>query len=174
MPGTTRPRVGKMHFYPWDARHGFQYRVICEDKLWTNIRDDYHHYLRERGRKKLPWNEYGDYLEKKGAATTDIPWEDSWDRYTGREARRFIENYSDDGPFAMMVGFPGPHDPYDPAVDFPEQYDPDDMPDPVPAADDDPGGLRRPTSGAGRVWEWTLRTSPSRRRRRSGRAMPAL
>lgn len=134
--------VGKMHFYPWDARHGFQYRVICEDKLWTNIRDDYHHYLRERGRKKLPWNEYGDYLEKKGAATTDIPWEDSWDRYTGREARRFIENYSDDGPFAMMVGFPGPHDPYDPAVDFPEQYDPDDMPDPVPAADDDPGGLR--------------------------------
>ena len=38
--------VGKMHFYPWDARHGFQYRVVCEDKLWAYVRDDYYHYLR--------------------------------------------------------------------------------------------------------------------------------
>ena len=27
--------VGKMHFYPWDARHGFRHRVACEDKLWA-------------------------------------------------------------------------------------------------------------------------------------------
>lgn len=134
--------VGKMHFYPWDALHGFQYRVVCEDKLWTNIRDDYHHYLTEHGRKKMPWDQYGDYLEKKGAATTDVPWEHSWDRFTGREACRFIDNYGGDGPFAMMVGFPGPHDPYDPAVDFSERFNPEDMPDPVPASDDDPGSLR--------------------------------
>ena len=40
----------------------------------------------------------------------------------------------------MMVGFPGPHDPYDPAADFPHKFDAADMPDPVPAAGD-PAGL---------------------------------
>ena len=137
--------VGKMHFYPWDARHGFQYRVICEDKLWANVRDDYHHYLKDRGLKKLAWDEYGDYLQLKGAATTDVPWEHSWDRFTGKEARRFISRYGKDGPFALMVGFPGPHDPYDPATDFPHKFEPDDMPDSIPAAEGDPASLRAAT-----------------------------
>ena len=35
--------IGKMHFYPWDERRGFQYRVICEDKIWLEVRDDYYH-----------------------------------------------------------------------------------------------------------------------------------
>ena len=132
--------VGKMHFYPWDARHGFQYRVVCEDKLWAYVRDDYYHYLEERGLRKLPWDEYGDYVANRGPAATDVPWEHSWDRFTGREARRFIERHGADGPFALMVGFPGPHDPYDPATDFPHKFDADDMPNPIPAAGD-PAGL---------------------------------
>ena len=132
--------VGKMHFYPWDARHGFQYRVVCEDKLWAYVRDDYYHYLKDRGLRKLPWHEYGDYVASRGTATTDVPWDHSWDRFTGREARRFIERHGSDGPFAMMVGFPGPHDPYDPAADFPHKFSAADMPDPVPAAGD-PAGL---------------------------------
>ena len=45
--------IGKMHFYPWDERRGFQYRVICEDKRWLEVRDDYYHYLRRHGLKKL-------------------------------------------------------------------------------------------------------------------------
>ena len=126
--------VGKMHFYPWDARHGFQYRVACEDKLWSLIRDDYYHYLKDNGFRKLRWSEYGDYLERKGVAHTDVPWEHSWDRYTGREARRFIDTYGKDGPFVLMVGFPSPHDPYDPAHDFPHTYRPQDMPAPIPAS----------------------------------------
>jgi hypothetical protein len=32
--------IGKMHFYPWDLRLGFQYRVIAEDKRWIHIRMD--------------------------------------------------------------------------------------------------------------------------------------
>lgn len=36
--------IGKMHFYPWDLRLGFQYRVIAEDKRWIHIRDDYYHH----------------------------------------------------------------------------------------------------------------------------------
>ena len=33
--------IGKMHFYPWDARHGFDYRSIAEDKRHLHVRDDY-------------------------------------------------------------------------------------------------------------------------------------
>jgi len=139
--GYTTAGIGKMHFYPWDARHGFDRRVICEDKLWAHIRDDYYYYLKEHGLRKLPWMEYGGYAEKFGSATTDVPWEHSWDRFTGKEACRFIEEYNEDQPFAMMVGFPGPHDPYDPADDFSVKYDPDDMPSPIPAAEGDPTGL---------------------------------
>ena len=124
--------VGKMHFYPWDARHGFQYRVICEDKRWLHVRDDYYHYLKERGYRKLHGNEHEGYFENKGAILHKLPWEHSWDRFVGKEARRFIENYGGEGPFAMMVGFPGPHCPYDPAHDFPERFNPEDMPDSIP------------------------------------------
>ena len=91
--GYSTSAVGKMHFYPWDARHGFQHRVACEDKLWARVQDDYHHYLKERGLRKLERHEYGDYIERRGAAETDVPWDHSWDRFTGREARRFIEGY---------------------------------------------------------------------------------
>ena len=126
--------VGKMHFYPWDRLHGFRYRVACEDKQWALIMDDYHHYLKDHGLEKLGWSEYGDYLERKGVAHTDVPWEHSWDRYTGRAARRFIDTHGREGPFALMVGFPGPHDPYDPAADFPHTYRADEMPDPIPSS----------------------------------------
>ena len=126
--------VGKMHFYPWDRLHSFRYRVACEDKQWALIRDDYYHYLKDHGLEKPRWDAYGDYIERKGSARTDVPWEHSWDRFTGREARRFIDTYGREGPFALMVGFPGPHDPYDPARDFPHTFRAEDMPDPIPAS----------------------------------------
>ena len=133
--------IGKMHFYPWEASHGFDHRVICEDKKWPYIRDDYHHYLQKHGLRKLPLDEYGGYAENFGSAVTDVPWEHSWDRFTGREACRFIDEVADERPFALMVGFPGPHDPYDPAYDFPEKFNADDMPRPIPPTEGDPTGL---------------------------------
>jgi len=110
--------IGKMHFYPWDERRGFQYRVICEDKRWLEVRDDYFHYLKRHGLKKLHGNEMPGYHENKGAVIHDVPWEHSWDRFVGSEAVKFIDDYGSDQPFAMMVGFPGPHCPYDPDERF--------------------------------------------------------
>ena len=124
--------IGKMHFYPWDARHGFQYRVIAEDKRWLHVRDDYYHYLKDRGLRKLHGNEHDGYFDNKGAIFNTIPWEHSWDRFVGKEACRFIERYGREQPFALMVGFPGPHCPYDPSQDFPEKFDPINMPESIP------------------------------------------
>ena len=103
-----------MHFYPWDERRGFEYRVVCEDKRWTMVRDDYYGYLKQLGLKKLRGDEMDGYHENKGAVIQDIPWEHSWDHFVGNEAVKFINHYGTEKPFALMVGFPGPHCPYDP------------------------------------------------------------
>jgi arylsulfatase A-like enzyme len=124
--------IGKMHFYPWDLRLGFQYRSIAEDKRWIHIRDDYYHYLREAGLRKYHGNEHEGYYEHKGAILNRLPWEYSIDHFVGMEACRFIDRYGTEGPFAMMVGFPGPHCPYDPCPEFLDKVDPNAIPEPVP------------------------------------------
>ena len=94
--------IGKMHFYPWDEKRGFQYRVVCEDKRWLDVRDDYYHYLKDRGLKKTHGNEMDGYHENKGAVINTIPWEHSWDRFVGSESVKFIENYGSDQPLSLI------------------------------------------------------------------------
>ena len=145
--------VGKMHFYPWDASLGFQYRVIAEDKRWVQIRDDYYHFLKDHGLAKLHGNEHEGYFENKGAIINRLPWDYSVDRFVGQEACRFIRNYGKGDPFALMIGFPGPHCPYDPSPDFPETFEPADMPDSIPEVPGDTPQVRaRNIEGNKRPW----------------------
>ncbi len=130
--GYLTSAIGKMHFYPWDASFGFEHRIACEDKVWVNIRDDYWHYLQARGHRKYMGKEHEGYDEQRGACISRLPWDCYWDYFVGEEAARFIRDYDDERPFACMVGFPGPHDPYDPTAEFLEQVDVDKIPDPIP------------------------------------------
>ena len=134
--------VGKMHFYPWEAPMGFQNRIICEDKRWIHVEDDYDKYLRSKGLRKLHGNEHDGYLENRGAIVHQHAYEDSWDGFVGNEAVRWIREYEGEKPFAMMVGFPGPHCPYDPSPEYADLFSPDDMPDPFPAASNQPTSFR--------------------------------
>ena len=68
--------------------------------------------------RKYRGDEHEGYHENKGAITSLLPWSHSVDHFVGQAACRFIEMHDTDKPFAMMVGFPGPHCPYDPAEDF--------------------------------------------------------
>ncbi|MEZ4861741.1 MAG: sulfatase-like hydrolase/transferase [Caldilineaceae bacterium] len=144
--------IGKMHFYPWDINHGFQYRSICEDKRWLEIRDDYYHFLRAHGERKYHGNEHEGYFENRGAIISKLPWELSWDHFVGQEAVRFIETYGGDAPFAMMVGFPGPHCPYDPAAEFLEGLDAAAMPPAIPDAGNTPQLRQNNIDGNKRPW----------------------
>jgi arylsulfatase len=144
--------IGKMHFYPWDARLGFQYRSIAEDKRWLHIRDDYYHHLRANGHRKYHGNEHEGYFENKGAIVNRLPWELQPDHFVGQKACEFIRAYGQDGPFAMMVGFPGPHCPYDPAPEFLREFDPANMPEPVPDAGDTPGLRQQNIAGNRGPW----------------------
>lgn len=157
----TTVAVGKMHFYPWEARWGFQHRIIAEDKIWIYIEDDYHHFLQAHGYHKTLGYEKEAYHENFGAYLSDIPWECSVDHFVGQEAARWIREYDEDEPFAMMIGFPGPHHPYDPTPEYASRFSPDEMPAPIPEVEADTAlmsrafgrSLKKPSSNAWYAFE---------------------
>lgn len=124
--------IGKMHFYPWDMKEGFDHRVIAEDKRHLDIEDDYAIYLREHGYRKEHGKESPGYHEHKGAAPGRIPFEHQVDVWTADRTVDFLDSYDKEKPFACMVGFPGPHCPYDPPEDMAGLFPPEDMPDSLP------------------------------------------
>ena len=124
--------IGKMHFYPWDISEGFDHRVIAEDKRWLEIEDDYMDYLKDHGFQKHHGEENPGYHENKGAACSPIPHEHQVDTWTTNQTISFLKNHNTSKPFACMVGFPGPHCPYDPPEDFSSIFHPDDMPKSLP------------------------------------------
>lgn len=125
--------IGKMHFYPWDIMEGFAYRTIAEDKRHIHIQDDYAQYLERHGYKKYHGNEHEGYFEHKGAIVNRIPAAHQVDTWVADHACAFIERAPADRPLAMMVGFPGPHCPYDPPPELAEMFDPETMPPSIPA-----------------------------------------
>ena len=146
--------TGKMHFYPWEARLGFQRRIIAEDKLWGFIQDDYYHFLTPRGYSKTAFCDVPEYHQNFMSLISPIPYECSVDHFVGQESVRWIEEYDEDRPFAMMIGFPGPHSPYDPATEY-ATFDPQAMPEPLPAVPEDTDLMRggRFRSGSGqKAW----------------------
>jgi arylsulfatase len=129
--------IGKMHFYPWDDNMGFDYRRICEDKRWPLIQDDYSDYLEAQGYKKEHAQNVPGYREGKGSMVSHLPAESNPDHWTGEEACDYIKSRQNaDQPFALMVGFPGPHDPYDPDGESANLYQPSDMPKAIGLSDD--------------------------------------
>ncbi len=130
--GYTTAGIGKMHFYPWDSTEGFSYRAIAEDKRHIHVQDDYHHYLARHGHHKYHGDEHEGYHEGKGAMVSRVPAEHQVDVWVANEACAFIEGHDAATPFAMMVGFPGPHCPYDPPPEIAAMFSPDDMPASIP------------------------------------------
>jgi arylsulfatase len=57
-----------------------------------------------------------------------IPPEDHYDSYVGQKSVDWIKAYSDEKPFFLMVGFPGPHDPFDSPQAYRAVYKPEDIP----------------------------------------------
>ena len=168
--GYTTVATGKMHFYPWEKRFGFDRRLIAEDKLWGFIQDDYYHFLQERGHKKTSFVDEPAYHQNHMALVSPLPWECSVDHWVGDQTARWIEAYEGESPFAVMVGFPGPHSPYDPAEEY-ATFQPADMPEPIPAVEADnalmrapgarPDGARRRGRGGGGKKTWYAVDNPN-------------
>lgn len=112
--GYKTAAIGKMHFYPWDLSEGFQTRIIAEDKRHIDIEDDYYYALKSAGLKKEHARTQPGYAVQKGASISDLPDELHVDRWVANRTIDYINTIEGDQPFALMVGFPGPHCPYDP------------------------------------------------------------
>lgn len=138
--GYRTAAIGKMHFHPFDAMEGFDERVIAEDKRWVKIQDDYAEFLARHGLEKFDARQHPNYREEMGAVEFPHGVELSPDRFVADASVEFIRRQPDGRPFALMVGFPGPHCPYDAPSEYTEQVDPEGLPPLLPDMDrSDPG-----------------------------------
>ncbi|MGL6261525.1 sulfatase family protein [Vibrio sp. WXL210] len=128
--------IGKMHFYPWDINEGFETRVIAEDKRHISVQDDYHDFLANLGERKRHGNDLPGYDETKGAAINPLDEQHHVDRWVAKQACNYIQSLEEDAPFAMMVGFPGPHCPYDPPLSELQRINPDQVPAAIKPTDE--------------------------------------
>ena len=124
--------IGKMHWFPQKALHGFHGTLVDEsgrveqDGFVSDYRDWFK--LNAPGedpdKTGIGWNDNtsGVYqLEEKLHPTY----------WTGKTAVEFIKNYSKDNPLFLKVSFARPHSPYDPPQRYLDMYDGVDIPEPV-------------------------------------------
>ena len=135
--------IGKMHTIPYDAPAGFHERFVVENKdryyegRW--FFDEWDKALAAHGLKKQQRSQYrkrDDYKQSLGAFTWDLPKHLHSDVFVGGMARWYIETKPLEKPLFMVVGFPGPHPPYDPTPEYAERYMNRDIPLPEVTAEE--------------------------------------
>jgi arylsulfatase A-like enzyme len=113
--------IGKMHHR--DAQMAFHERYIVENKSSKLKYDQWNRFLWQSG------------LDVPKRVDTEENWADQlnaveWvygekthsDVFTGNMAVNFIERWDKRAPLFLEIGFPGPHEPYDPPPRFLEMY----------------------------------------------------
>ncbi|MDG2305760.1 MAG: sulfatase-like hydrolase/transferase [Candidatus Binatia bacterium] len=131
--GYSTALVGKMHYMPRQAPHGFDYMALCEH--WpASFRDKV--ILRLDGwRRSLSESALYEPMaasSRKRGGFSAKPWafapehhRISWVR--DRAIEFLDESRATERPFALTVSFSAPHSPYDPAPEFAALYDPKDV-----------------------------------------------
>ncbi len=128
--------IGKMHTIPYDAPAGFKERYVVENKdRYLENRwyfDEWDKALAAHGLKKQQrelYRQRPDYKERLGAFTWDLPPHLHSDNFVGGMARWWLKTKPlEQKPLFLVVGFPGPHPPYDPTPDYAEKYMTRDVP----------------------------------------------
>jgi len=147
--GYHTAHVGKSHYYahgrfhmrtrePYMHARGFDYVHETTGPWATCTTDSYMTDLwRERGYLKAFRDDYEKRRRHQGIAVwpSPLPVELFMDSYIGSQAVRFIEEYDGTKPFALFVGFGGPHEPWDAPGEYATMYDPADTPPPIEPAE---------------------------------------
>ncbi len=143
--------IGKMHFTPVHARHGFDHMRTSEHLGATRLGlrpdgtpdlDDYHAWLVDRGLARWSRLEVGAAPEIEpappppGVGNAPFPYELALHPTTWvlREVQAFLAARSGDRPLFLIISFPHPHTPLNPLGPYAQRYDAADVP--VPAAGD--------------------------------------
>jgi arylsulfatase len=133
--------VGKMHTTPLAALCGFDQRIVVENKVRPLLLDqphggdfdDYDKFLGTTGVKK-PSEDYlhdqPDYESALGAFEWHLEEAYHPDVVVGSMAEWFVRTRESPAPLLLVLGFPGPHPPYDPPRRCIDLYDDVDLPVP--------------------------------------------
>ncbi len=143
--------IGKMHFQPRDVSGGFHERTVVENPTgattWGGNGDDaWGNYLTFHGAKRpLDRNRTDPDWDKRFQCA---PWHMEEhlhsDVFVGNSAVSWIHGYArkdtpfsqKDAPFFLEIGFPGPHEPFDPPERFLDLYEEGCGPEPVALHED--------------------------------------
>ena len=137
--GYRTVNIGKMHTMPVEAPFGFHERHVVEnkDRDHPNLPfylDQWDKALWKRSTPKpsrVSYRKREDYAEKLGSFIWEPDEDLHPDVFTGDLAELWLDRYSDDEPFFLQVGFPGPHPPYDPTERYLTPYLDRDLPEPI-------------------------------------------
>jgi choline-sulfatase len=142
--------IGKSHYYEHGAFHmrdregymharGFDY-VHETTGPWATCRTD--SYMTDLWAKHDLLRAFRDDYQKRrehapkiAVWPSPLPAELFMDSYIGGQAVRFIDEYDRDRPFALFVGFGGPHEPWDAPGEYATMYDPAATPTPIGSAE---------------------------------------
>lgn len=124
--------IGKMHWYPQKALHGFHTTLIDESGRaeTKDFISDYHEWFQLHAPGKNPdltgigWNDHG-------AATYQLDERLHPTAWTGQTACELIQNYDNEKPLFLKVSFARPHSPYDPPKRYLDMYKDKQIPKPV-------------------------------------------
>ncbi|EJX03360.1 choline-sulfatase [gut metagenome] len=115
--------IGKMHWYPQHALHGFAATVLDESGRSESpyFMSDYRKWFQTVAPGKNPdetgigWNDHGAAAYKLSEELHPTVW-------TGDVAVRTIEHYDGSKPLFLKVSFARPHSPYDPPQRLLDRY----------------------------------------------------
>ena len=131
--GFRTAAIGKVHHSPSTAMMAFDDRIYSENfPQMGSWYDDYANYLKAEGQEsgcKLITQD-GRWMSKCCADIFPLDEKYHVDQFVGRMATRWIQDYGEDHPFYLHVGFVGPHDPFDPPKRFLDMYDSREIPSP--------------------------------------------
>jgi arylsulfatase len=129
VPDGAAPRC-----YTWGFTHPEEHEGKCEAGLVAGPTGIYTTMLADRGR-------LGDFVEDyrqrqrigwhRACADSVLPTELFQDYWTGSRAVDWLQQVRSDQPWHLFVSFGGPHDPFDPPLEFAETYRDADMPEPI-------------------------------------------
>ena len=115
--------IGKMHWSPQNALHGFHATLIDESGRVEspNFISDYRKWFQLNAPGENPdktgigWNDHGAGTYKLDERLHPTAW-------TGETACEFIRNYDNQRPLFLKVSFARPHSPYDPPKRYLDLY----------------------------------------------------
>lgn len=123
--------IGKMHWFPQKALHGFNGTLTDESGRveQDGYLSDYRDWFKLQAPGEDPdltgigWNEHRAGVYKLNEKLHPTYW-------TGETAVQLIKNYKQDKPLFLKVSFARPHSPYDPPQRFLDMYKNVDIPKP--------------------------------------------